>query len=51
MTTSTERALNPNSREAQEQERRDVKGRPVIPAVQQKEKEEKDKKEKPADPD
>jgi hypothetical protein len=42
---------DPESKEAQEQGRRDTEGRPVIRAADQKKKEDDDAKEKPVDPE
>jgi hypothetical protein len=42
---------DPESKEAQEQGRRDTEGRPVIRAVDQKRKEDDEAKEKPVDPE
>ena len=42
---------DPESKEAQEQGRRDTEGRPVIRAVDQKKKEDNEAKEKPVDPE
>lgn len=44
-------AINPESKEAQEQGRRDTEGRPVIPAVEEEKKEAEENKEKPVDPE
>jgi hypothetical protein len=44
-------ALNPESKDAQEQGRRDTQGRPVIPAVQEEKKKKEENKEKPVDPE
>lgn len=43
--------IDPESKEAQEQGRRDTQGRPVIPAVEQEKKEAEEAKEKPVDPE
>ena len=42
---------DPESKEAQEQGRRDTEGRPFIRAVDQKKKEDDEAKEKPVDPE
>ena len=42
---------DPESKEAQEQGKRDTEGRPVIRAVDQKKKEDDEAKEKPVDPE
>jgi hypothetical protein len=42
---------DPESKEAQEQGKRDTEGRPVIRAVEEKKKEEEEGKEKPVDPE
>jgi hypothetical protein len=42
---------DPNSKEAQEQGKRDTEGRPVIRAVEEKKKEQADDNEKPVDPE
>jgi hypothetical protein len=44
-------ANDPESKEEQEQRRRDTEGRPVIRAVDQKKKEDDEAKEKPVDPE
>jgi hypothetical protein len=44
-------ANDPESKEEQEQGRRDTEGRPVIRAVDQKKKEDDEAKEKPVDPE
>jgi hypothetical protein len=42
---------DPESKEAQEQGRRDTEGRPVIRAVDEKKKEDEEAEEKPVDPE
>jgi hypothetical protein len=42
---------DPESKEAQEQGRRDTEGRPIIRSVEEKKKEEDEAKEKPVDPE
>jgi hypothetical protein len=42
---------DPESKEEQEQGRRDTEGRPVISAVEEKKKEDDEAKEKPVDPE
>jgi hypothetical protein len=43
--------MNPESKEAQEQGKRDTEGRPVIPAIEEVKKEKEENKEKPIDPE
>jgi hypothetical protein len=43
--------IDPNSKEAQDQGKRDTEGRPVIRAVEEKKKEDQEAKEKPVDPE
>ena len=44
-------ALDPQSKRAQEQGKRDTEGRPVIRSEEQKKKEHEENKEKPVDPE
>ena len=51
MATSDNVALDPQSKEGQEEGRRDTEGRPLIRAVDEKDREQEENKEKPVDPE